>query len=124
MPAKRTTPKGYEHARKLREALTPAEAKLWASLRAGRLSGVKFRRQHAIGNYIPDFCSIKHRLIIELDGSQHLEQEKYDDERTAFFESKGYHVLRFWNNDVMNNIDTVLQVIWSALNEATGHQEV
>ena len=123
MPARRTTPKGYQHARELRKALTPAEAKLWAYLRAGRLSGVKFRRQHAIGDYVPDFCSIKHRLIIELDGSQHLEQEVYDIERTAFFEAKGYRVLRFWNNDVLNNIETVLKVIWSTLNEETGEQK-
>jgi very-short-patch-repair endonuclease len=119
MPAKRTTPKGYQHARELRKALTPAEAKLWTHLRAGRLNGVKFRRQHAIGNYVPDFCAIKHRLIIELDGSQHLEQGEYDKERTAFFEWKGYRVLRFWNNDVLNNMETVLKVIWSTLNEET-----
>ena len=118
MPAKRTTSKGYEHARELRKTLTPAETKLWAYLRAGKLSSVKFRRQHAIGNYVPDFCSIKHRLIIELDGSQHLEQEEYDTERTAFFESKGYRVLRFWNNDVMNDMDGVLKVIFRALDES------
>lgn len=123
MPAKRTTPKGYKHARELRKALTPAEAKLWAHLRAGRLNGVKFRRQHAIGNYVPDFCAIKHRLIIELDGSQHLEQGEYDKERTAFFESKGYRVLRFWNHDVMNRMETVLKVIWSVLNEETGDEK-
>jgi very-short-patch-repair endonuclease len=68
MPAKRTIPKGYERARELRKVPTPAEAKLWAYLRAGKLNGVKFRRQHAIGNYVSDFCSIKHKLIIELDG--------------------------------------------------------
>ena len=117
MPAKRSSPKGYEHARELRKALTPAEAKLWAYLRAGKLSGVKFRRQHAIGNYVPDFCAIKHRLIIELDGSQHLQQEDYDAERTAFFKTKGFRVLRFWNNDVMNDLDAVLNVIWSALRD-------
>ncbi len=117
MPAKRTSPKGYEHARELRKVPTPAEAKLWAYFRAGKMNGVKFRRQHAIGNYVSDFCSIKHKLIIELDGSQHLEQEGYDAERTAFLESKGYRVLRFWNNDVMNDLDAVLKVIWSALSD-------
>lgn|SRR5574341_1361881 len=117
MPAKRTTPKGYERARELRKALTPAEAKLWAYLRAGKLSGVKFRRQHAIGNYVPDFCSIKHRLIIELDGSQHLDQGEYDSERTKYFESKGYRVLRFWNNDITNHLEDVLKVIWNTLNK-------
>ena len=68
-------------------------------------------------------CSIKHRLIVELDGSQHLEQEAYDAERTAFFESKGYRVLRFWNNDVMNRIEKVLKAIWSALSEETGNEK-
>ena len=116
MPAKRTTPKGYKHARELRKVPTIAEIKLWAHLRGGRLNGVKFRRQHAIGQYIPDFCSIKHRLIIELDGSQHIEQEEYDNERTAFFTSKGYRVLRFWNNDVLNDLDSVLKVILWTLN--------
>jgi len=108
---------GYERARGLRKALTPAELKLWAYLRGGRLHGVKFRRQHAIGQYIPDFCAIKPRLIIELDGSQHAEQAEYDAERTTFFESKGYRVLRFWNNDILNNIDDVLKVILNALDE-------
>ena len=81
------------------------------------MSAVKFRRQHAIGKYVPDFCSIKHRLIIELDGSQHVEQQEYDAERTRYLESKGYRVLRFWNHEVMNNIDSVLQVIWDTLHE-------
>ena len=116
MPAKRTTPNGYKRARELRKAPTPAETKLWAHLRDGKINGVKFRRQHAIGQYIPDFCSIKHRLIIELDGSQHLEQEEYDNERTAFFKSKGYRVLRFWNNIVLNDLDSVLKVILWTLN--------
>jgi len=62
-------------------------------------------------------CAPRKKLIIELDGSQHLEQEERDAERTAFFESKGYRVIRFWNNDVMNNLDAVLRVIWSELNE-------
>jgi very-short-patch-repair endonuclease len=122
MPARRTTPKGYTKARILRKAPTPAEAKLWAYLRAGRLTGAKFRRQHALGNYVPDFCSIKHRLIIELDGSQHLEQQEYDEERTKFLEARGYRVLRFWNHDVMNDIDSVLQVIWNGIHGQEGEK--
>jgi len=78
--------------------------------------GVTFRRQHAVGNYIPDFYSPKAKLVIELDGSQHLKQEKYDDERTKYLESQGYKVIRFWNNDVMNNIEGVI----IAINEALG----
>jgi len=95
--------------------LTPAEKKLWSRLRAHRLGGVGFRRQHAIGNYITDFCAPSKKLIIELDGSQHLEQKEYDAERTAYLESKGYRVLRFYNNDVMKNIDKMLEVILESM---------
>ena len=115
MPSRRTTPQGYKRARELRKAFTPAEKRLCSYLQGGKL-GAKFRRQYALGQYIPDFCSPKAKLIIELDGSQHLEQEEYDAERTAFFESKGYRVLRFWNNDVLKDIESVLNVIWSVLN--------
>jgi very-short-patch-repair endonuclease len=90
---------------------TPAEAKLWSRLCAHHLSGVGFRRQHAIGNYITDFCAPGKMLVVELDGGQHLEQEEEDIERTAFLESKGYRVLRFYNKDVMKDIDKVVQVI-------------
>jgi very-short-patch-repair endonuclease len=81
------------------------------------MGDVHFRNQHAIGNYIVDFCAPRKKLIIELDGSQHLEQQEYDEERTKYLEAPGYRVLRFWNHDVMNNTDAVLQLIWSALNE-------
>jgi len=76
---------------------------------------MSFRRQHAIGPYITDFCTPSQKLIIELDGSQHLDQEGYDAKRSAFSESKGYHVLRFWNSDVMNNIEAVMSVILDQL---------
>ena len=111
MSEKRSTPNIMRRAGELRLNPTPAEAKLWSRLRAHRLSGVGFRRQHAIGNYIADFCAPGKMLIVELDGSQHLEQEEYDSRRTAFLESKGYKVLRFYNHDVMNDIDNVLEVI-------------
>jgi very-short-patch-repair endonuclease len=62
-------------------------------------------------------CTPRQKLIIELDGSQHLEQKEYDAERTAYLESKGYRVLRFWNKDVMNDVDSVLNVIWEALKD-------
>ena len=75
------------------------------------------RASHAISNYIVDFAAPRRKLIIELDGSQHLAQQEYDQERTAFLASKGYKVLRFWNNDVMNNLESVLSVIWDALKE-------
>jgi len=114
---RRTTPKVFKRAKELRRDMTPVEIKLLTRLRAHRMANVHFRPQHAIGNYIADFCAPRKKLIIELDGSQHLEQDEYDLERTAFFESKGYRVLRFWNNDVMNNFDAVLNVIWDVLKE-------
>ena len=113
----RTSPKIFARAKELHRNPTPAEIKLWARLRAHRMADVHFRNQHAIGNYIVDFCAPRRKLIVELDGSQHLEQKEYDTERTEFLKSKGYKVLRFWNNDVMNDIDSVLSVIWDTLNE-------
>jgi very-short-patch-repair endonuclease len=118
MSEKRSTPKIMHRAGELRLDPTPAEAKLWSRLRAHRLGGVGFRRQHAIGNFITDFCAPGKMLVIELDGSQHLEQEEYDAERTAFLESKGYRVLRFYNNDVMKDIEKVLEVILENITKA------
>jgi len=100
----------------LRKNTTPAERKLWAYLRRSQL-GVRFRRQHAIGNFIVDFCCIKKKIIIELDGSQHLDSQEYDEERTAYLETRGYRVIRFWNNDVMNDIKNVVVAITYALEE-------
>jgi very-short-patch-repair endonuclease len=117
MPPKVSTPKIMRRAGELRQNQTEAEAKLWSRLRAHRMAGVQFRRQHAIGNYIVDFCSPRRKLIIELDGSQHLDQAEYDSERTKYLEAKGYRVLRFWNNQVMNEIDAVLNVIWTEINK-------
>ena len=117
MPAKRSNPKTMHRAGELRKELTPAEKKLWAYLRGDKLNGVNFRRQHAIGNYIVDFVSIKKKLVIELDGSQHLEQEAYDIERTRYLESQGYKVVRFWNNQVENDINGVFRAIEFALAE-------
>ena len=117
MPAKRSNPKTMHRAGELRRELTPAERKLWAYLRGNKLNGVNFRRQHAIGNFIIDFVSIKKKLAIELDGSQHLEQEEYDIERTRYLESQGYKIVRFWNNQVMNDIEGVIRAIEFALHD-------
>lgn len=95
----------------LRKDPTFAEIRLWNFLKLRQLDGVRFRRQHSIGRYIVDFCAIKEKLIIELDGSQHLNDEEHDKERTEFLNSKGFRVIRFWNNEVMNNIQGVLQEI-------------
>lgn len=117
MPPKRSTPKILHRAGELRKQTTPAEQKLWAYLRLMRADGIHFRRQYAIGSFITDFCAPRRKLIIELDGSQHLEQEQYDEERTKYLESQGYKVLRFWNNNVMNNIEDVILAITQTLEE-------
>jgi very-short-patch-repair endonuclease len=116
---KRTTPKIFARAKQLHRNMSPAEEKLWQHLRAHRMGDVHFRNQHAIGNYIVDFCAPRRKLIIELDGSHHLNQKEYDEERTKYLELRGYRVLRFWNHDVMNHIDDVLNVIWNVLHEET-----
>ena len=112
--SQRSNPKTKHHAIKLRKELTPAERKLWSRIRNDQL-GVAFRRQHAVG--ARTVCSPKAKLIIELDGSQHLEQEEYDEERTKYLESLGYRVIRFWNNDVMKNIESVILAIMGALKD-------
>lgn len=114
----RGNPRNRTRAIELRKELTSAERKLWRAIRNDQL-GVSFRRQHAIGNYIPDFVCIKKKLIIELDGSQHLEQEEYDEERTKYLNSLGYKVIRFWNNDVTNNIDGIILAILYAMEDET-----
>jgi very-short-patch-repair endonuclease len=115
MPPKRSTPKMLHRAGELRKEPGPAEAKLWAYLRTLREEGIHFRRQHAIGPYIADFCSPRKHLILEVDGSQHLDQVEYDSRRTAFLESRGYRVLRFWNREVMNDIEGVMGAVMEAL---------
>ena len=117
MPAKRSNPKTMHRAGELRREPTPAEQKLWAYLRGNELNGLKFRRQHAIGNFIVDFVSIKQKLVIELDGIQHFEQDEYDVERTRYLNTQGYKVIRFLNNDVMNDINSVIRVIDVALRD-------
>jgi very-short-patch-repair endonuclease len=117
MPLKRANPKSYELARQLRKEPTPAEARLWIALRGNKLNGVNFRRQHAIGKYIVDFCALKKKLAIELDGSQHLEQSEYDIQRTAYLESQGYKVLRFWNEQVGKDIESVIHSIEVVLDQ-------
>jgi very-short-patch-repair endonuclease len=114
---KRSNPKTMRQAAKLRRVQTPAETKLWSQLRSHQLAGIGFRRQHAIGPFIVDFCAPRKKLVIEVDGGQHLEQKEYDAERTAYLESRGYEVLRFFNNDVINNIEAVLKAIYDAVNK-------
>ena len=108
-------------ARKLRRNQTDAERTLWFRLRDRRLRGLKFRRQAPIDNYVGDFCCEDAHLIVELDGGQHVERSEEDTERTAALEARGYLVLRFWNNEVLRNIDGVLESIVNTLNPVPPH---
>ena len=92
---------------------TDAEQKLWSTVRNRQLAGLKFRRQVPIGAYIVDFYCHECRLVLELDGSQHLAQLEYDDIRTCFLQAQGIRVLRFWNNEILSNIEGVLQQIYT-----------
>lgn len=102
-----------ERSRSLRKNMTIAEKKLWAHLRSKKFGSIRFRRQAIVGNYIIDFISFDPKIIIEVDGSQHIDQTAYDQARTEYLSSLGYKVLRFWNNDVLNNIEIVLNTIWN-----------
>jgi very-short-patch-repair endonuclease len=96
---------------------TDVERLLWLRLRDRRLNGAKFRRQVPFGPYILDFVCMESKLVIELDGGQHAEQGTYDDARTEFLRTQGYRVLRFWNNELLENEQGVLAAI---VNELTG----
>lgn len=102
-----------DRARALRAAQTEVERRLWQRLRNHQLKGAKFRRQGPIGSYIVDFFCHEARLVVELDGSQHGEQRerRADQSRTEYLEGEGYRVLRFWNEEVLSNIDGVLETI-------------
>jgi very-short-patch-repair endonuclease len=101
-------------AKTLRKDSTRAEAILWQRLRAKQLAGIKFRRQEPIDHIIVDFVSFEKRVIIELDGGQHARNTLKDLERDAILEQRGFTVLRFWNNEVLENIEGVLEVIHQA----------
>ena len=109
-------------AKELRKNCTDAEKFMWELLRAKRFCGLKFKRQQPIGNYIVDFICLDKRLIIELDGGQHNEKENKikDNNRTKYLENLGYKVIRFWNNDVLQNIDGVVSEIINSLPPARG----
>jgi len=105
-----------ERAKQLRRDQTDAERKLWSRLRAAQL-GVKFRRQHPMAGYYADFCCVEHRLIVELDGGQHADQQNYDEQRTLDLRAAGFRVLRFWNDDALLRTDYVLEAIVHVLDE-------
>lgn len=95
--------------------MTEAEERLWSRLRGRRLGGFKFRRQHILGRARPDFLCVSALLIVEVDGSQHVDRASADVRRTALLNDHGYRVLRVWNNDVLLRMDMVLDAILVAL---------
>ena len=105
-------------ARKLRSNQTDAELKLWLRVRGRRLGGLKFRRQVPISGFIADFLCEEAKLIIEVDGGQHTEPSRSDMERTRIMQDAGFLVLRFWNNEVLANMDGVLQRILETAQKA------
>ncbi len=105
-----------DFAKRLRHRSTDAERKLWHHLRNRRLAGYKFRRQHPLPPYVLDFVCLESNLVVELDGGQHLEQVAHDQRRTAFLQSKGFQVLRFWDDDVLLKTEAVLEEILRQLN--------
>jgi len=103
--------------RRLRNNMTDAEQRLWRYLRRKQMSDFKFRRQHPFGDYIIDFVCLEVMLAVEVDGGQHNAHQAEDTARTAYLKRAGFRVLRFWNTEVMNEIDAVTAVIWRALQE-------
>ena len=101
-------------AKTLRKRSTDAELILWQRLKARRLEGIKFRRQQPIEDFIVDFLSFEKRIIIELDGGQHAEDRQKDRERDKLLTKAGFKVLRFWNNEIFENLDGVLERIQQA----------
>ena len=101
-------------AKRMRREPTEAETRLWSILRAGRMDGAKFKRQEQIGDYIVDFVCFAERLIVEADGSQHVENDA-DQARDAWLKSQGFRILRFWNNDILRDVDAVGEAIYAAL---------
>ncbi len=100
-----------QRARQLRNNMTDAERHLWQYLRNKQLNGHKFRRQFPIGNYIVDFICLDARLIIELDGGQHVENQTYDQTRDQWLKDQGFRILRFWNNDALSQTDAIVEKI-------------
>ena len=106
-----------DRARELRGNQTDAERRLWTHLRASRFKDYKFRRQHPIGPFITDFCCPSHLLVIELDGGQHGGDGDRDARRTRYLEAQGYRVIRFWDNELTEGIESVLLRVHEVLQE-------
>jgi very-short-patch-repair endonuclease len=111
----RIDPVMKQRSRSLRKEMTDAEQELWSALRGRQMQGFKFRRQYPLGNYILDFVSLEAKLVIELDGGQHQQQQDYDQQRDAWLLAQGFHVMRFWNDEVLSQFDSVREEIWRGL---------
>jgi very-short-patch-repair endonuclease len=104
-------------ARQLRRNSTDVERLLWQRLRLWQVDGCKFRRQQPLGHYIVDFVCLQKRLIVELDGGQHAREVKYDAARDAWLRDQRFIILRFWNNDVLDNLDGIMEMIGKSLKD-------
>ena len=104
-----------KRARELRKSPSEAERRLWAHLRYRKMNGHRFRRQHPFGWYIVDSACFERRLVVEVDGGQHAGQQAYDATGSDWLQGQGYNVLRFWNNQVMEDIEAVQSAILQAL---------
>lgn len=113
-----------QNAKDMRDNPTPPEAILWNYLKKSQLNGLKFRRQQPIGKYIVDFLCCSKKIIIELDGGQHSENEKYDELRDKYLQSEGYQVIRIWNNEIYNNIEGVMQYLKDKTKSPTRKSEI
>ena len=106
--------------RRLRSHMTDAELRLWQSLRGRQIAGFKFRRQHPFLDFVVDFVCLEKQLIVEVDGGQHHDNE-HDRVRDQRLREAGFRILRFWNNQVLQEIDAVVEAIWAELQEASAH---
>jgi very-short-patch-repair endonuclease len=107
--------------RTLRSNLSDAELVLWRLLRGRQICGLKFRRQHPFGDYILDFVCLENRLVTEVDGGQHGQRAKYDQNRTQKMQTAGFRVLRFWDNEVLKEKESVREKIWMMVEELKSH---
>ena len=108
-----------KHATSNRNNMTPPERKIWYEILSRKQTGYKFLRQHPIGHYIPDFYCRELKLVIEIDGDSHSIQEEYDNQRTSYLETRGLKVLRFYNKDILFNIDGVKEYLLGEISKAT-----
>jgi len=109
-----------QRARELRREMTPTECILWKQLRDRRFAGFKFRRQKPLGGFIVDFYCAAASLVVELDGESHVGKERRDARRQQALEQQGFKVLRFWDTDVYENLEGVLEVVWRECNTRSG----